>query len=244
LWGLVAQVGIEVGLNLVVGTEWFENEFMRPLVKDLIDKFLKDDILAFMNKLFSAVGLDDYMKDVDACKVSVRASVGAGRGWYSGTPQIPESQYKKHTTEWEAKNKDQGDIAVAFTGGTSGKTVTKADVEKLIKEVQNKNMSADDFKSAVEAAKKGEHKYDFSAVQGAVQGAGGGQGEAPGGSAIPVIDASKKATEEAHQGTAAKGVTWRIGAKTSHTKDDYPEDLTIWVFDNGKHIATVVKIPS
>jgi len=103
LWGLVVQGGIEVGLNLVVGTEWFENKFMRPLVKDLIDKFMKDDILSFMNKLFQAVGLGDYMKDVDACKVSVRASVGAGRGWYSGTPQIPASQYQKHATEWEAK---------------------------------------------------------------------------------------------------------------------------------------------
>jgi Domain of unknown function (DUF4157) len=245
LWGLVAQAVGEVGLNLVVGTEWFENKFMRPLVKDLIDKFLKEDILSFMNKLFKAVGLGDYMKDVNACKVSVGASAGAAKGWYSGTPMIPASQYKKHATAWEAANKDHilGDIAAAFNGGTSGKTVTKDDIEKLMKEVQKKNMSADEFKSAVQTAKKGEHKYDFNAVQGAVQASGGGQGEAAGGSAIPVIDARKKATEDADKGTAAVGVEVRIDAKTSHTKGSSPE-LTIWLFENGAHIATAVNVPS
>jgi hypothetical protein len=247
LWGLVAQIGIEVGLDLVVGTEWFENEFMRPLVKDLIDKFLKDDILSFMNKLFTAVGLGDYMKDVDTCKVRVGASVGAGRGWYSGKPQIPAAQYRKHAAEWEAKYKDQllDDIVAAFDGGASGKTVTKADIEKLMKEVQDKNMSPKDFKGAVQTAKKGEHKYDFSAVQGAVQaaGAGGGQDEAAGGSRIPVIDASKQATEDEDQGTQSKSARIQVDAKSIHTKGSSP-DLTIWLFENGEHIATAVNVPS
>jgi len=102
--------------------------------------------------------------------------------------------------------------------------VTKDDIEKLMKEVQAKNMSVDDLKSAVQAAKKGKNKYDFSAVQGAVQaaGSGGGQSETAGVSAIPVIDASKVAREDADKGPYLEGVTSRIDAKKSHTKGSSP----------------------
>ncbi len=246
LWGLVAQVGIEVGLDLVVGTEWFEKNFMRPLVKDLIDKFLKDDILAFMNKLFTKAGLADYMKDVEACKVSVAASSGSGTGWYAGTYTIPSSQYKQHSNAWESKYKDQilNDIAASFNGGTTGKTVSKADIEKLIKMAQEKNMSADDFITVVQGAKQGENKYDFNAVQGAVQSAGAAGGkEEGGGNGVPVIDARKQATDNERRGTKAENATIQIQALSSHTKGATPE-LTIWLFENGEHIATIVNVPS
>lgn len=245
LWGLVAQVGIEVGLNLVVGTEWFENKFMRPLVKDLIDKFLKDDILAFMNKLFAEVGLADYIKDVDACKVRVGASAGAGTGWYSGSPTIPASQYKQHAAAWEAKYKDQilGDIAAAFNQGSSGKTVTKQEVEEFMKEVQKKNMSIEDFKTAVASGKKGENNFDFDAVKGAVQSSGAEAGEAGEGSGVTVVDGSKVANNDEDKGTNATNAKMIIDARSAHTKHSEP-GLTIWLYENDVHIATVVNVPS
>ncbi|ELR72095.1 hypothetical protein C900_01837 [Fulvivirga imtechensis AK7] len=246
LWGLVAQVGIEVGLNLVVGTEWFENKFMRPLVKELVDKFLKDDILSFMNKLFAEVGLADYIKDVDACKVRVGASAGAGTGWYSGTPTIPASQYKQHAAAWEAKYKDQilGDIATAFNQGASGKkAVTKQEVEDFMKEVQKKNMSIEDFKASVASGKKGENKFDFDAIKGAVQSSGTESGEGGEGAGVAVIDGSKVANNDADKGTNAPNTSYVVDAHSSHTKHSEPA-LTIWIYENGEHIATLVKVPS
>ncbi len=249
LWGLVAQIGLEAALSLVMGTQWFEDEFMKPLVKKLIDNFLKDDILAFMNKLFTDIGLGDYIKDVDACKVSPAASGGGGgvQSWYIGNPTIPPSRYKSHAALWEAKNKSTilGEITTAFSQGTTGKKVTDSDIEEFMKTAQDKKMKIEDFKAIVKDGEVGDNKFNLDTVKGSIDGYGAeGDTAGDGTSDAVLIDASKVANDDDTAGSTedSKG-RMRVQAESSHTKGSKP-NLTIFIFEGDNHIATAVNVPS
>src|SRR5690606_25440855 len=84
----------------------------------------------------------------------------------------------------------------------------------------------------------------FDAIKGAVQSSGGtGKDEGGEGSDVKVIDGSKVANNDEDKGTNATHTSYTVDAHSSHTKHSKPE-LTIWIFENEEHIATLVKVPS
>ncbi len=162
LWGLAANIGIEVALNLVVGTEWFEEEFMQPLVEDLMQDFVRDPLLEFLNDLFEMVGLDDYVEGVEACVPSGDDRPSANRLYAPGDGIIiPPDMYEGHARAWEARNRN---VLVREIVEASGGTSTEEDIERLIEHVQEQNMASEEFTRIVNESKTSENSFDFRTI--------------------------------------------------------------------------------
>lgn len=130
LWGLVVNVGISVALDLVVGTEWFEENIIRPQVRKLIKTYAGESFEKLMSKALGTVGLSSCAQGVAACQV---ASGGSGfPGAYSGTGLTGEA-LRQHRDGWEKKYEDKfkSDLKEKFTS-SSGKTVSDKQLQKLL----------------------------------------------------------------------------------------------------------------
>ncbi|WP_103069646.1 eCIS core domain-containing protein [Aquimarina sediminis] len=161
LWGLVANLGIEVALNLVVGTEWFEEEFMKPLVGDLMEDFMKDSLLEFLNGIFEMVGLEDYVEGVAACTPS-EGGIHSSRLYNPGHGIIiPPDMYQARATAWEARNRS---VLISEIVTASGGTASQEDIDRFIEHVQDQEMSSEDFARIVGESKTSEDSFDFGTI--------------------------------------------------------------------------------
>ncbi|UJB19640.1 MULTISPECIES: DUF4157 domain-containing protein [Lysobacter] len=140
LWGLVAQLGIGAMVGLVIGTQWFNDNIITPNVRQL----LKDHIAPTYQNLINRV-LGDGLKEYH-CHIADEAiptmNFEAKGGMAEGSAAM-----RAHRDSWENEFEPQimADLQRVF-GNPNGKKVTKEDVEKLLKKIQDSGLSMEEFK--------------------------------------------------------------------------------------------------
>jgi len=140
LWGLVAQLGIGAMVGLVVGTQWFNENIITPNVRQL----LKDHIAPTYQNLINRV-LGDGLKEYH-CHIADEAiptmHFEAKGGLANGSAGL-----RAHRDSWESEFEPQimADLQRVF-GNPNAKPVTKEDVQKLLKKIQDSGLSMEEFK--------------------------------------------------------------------------------------------------
>ncbi len=139
LWGLVAQIGIGVGLDLLSRTDYFENEIAKPAAGALMNAIVGNTFHNFLINLLAETPLKPYLQKATACK---KRTTKPGRMIIGGNlhkldPNNPENA--KIRAAWEAQNEKQilKDLQSVFEKG-KGKKATKADLEKLLEAIKQK----------------------------------------------------------------------------------------------------------
>jgi len=71
LWGLVGQVALEVMLDLIIGTEWFQQNIIgSDIVRDLMLEFVGPTYQQLMTAAIDSAGLTELAADVQPCHFS------------------------------------------------------------------------------------------------------------------------------------------------------------------------------
>ena len=71
LWGLVVNVGIEIAVNLVVGTEWFQREVIgSQQVRNFFARFFRPAQQGLLDAAINAAGLQELRRGVSQCDLS------------------------------------------------------------------------------------------------------------------------------------------------------------------------------
>jgi hypothetical protein len=142
LWGLVAQVGLEVALDLIMGTEWFQEHVINhPTVRGLIKQFAGPTIRSLIADTLRAIHLDEYAKDVEPCtKVKELDAPPVP----PVVEPIPPARFAQHRADWEAKNSGQmlQDLRLKFET-RPGVPATRADLESLVAAIARSGLKPD-----------------------------------------------------------------------------------------------------
>ena len=147
LWGLVAQIGIGTALDLLIGTQWFNDNIIKPTIGDLVRKYAGPYYQKLINR-----ALGDDLKEYH-CHIADQQELAFGSAFSDGL-QPGSSELMAHRDSWEAKNKDAmvKDLQSAFQG-RKGKRVTQDELQQLADYLKKSNMSAESLKQLLESAR-------------------------------------------------------------------------------------------
>ena len=165
LWGLVAQVGLEVALNLIMGTEWFQEHVINhPSVRDLIKQFAGPTIRSLIADTLRGVGLEDYAKDVEPC--SKVKELDAPPVPPVDDPVSP-AEVQNRRAEWERANRPQMLQDLQFRFHTKfGQPATEGELESLVAAMARSGKSPEQLKEIIESTPKWSNgKYDLGAIR-------------------------------------------------------------------------------
>jgi hypothetical protein len=158
IWGLVAQVALPAIIDLIGRTDIFQREVVRPLVRPLLTDLFKDPFSDLILKTMQTVGLGERAsqactpetfdpKKVDMDSI-IKTSIGKVEidGRPLGTVAWNSPEMKQEVIKWEAKYRDEmlKDILPRFKKG--GGQASEADLEKLVKAMQDNKPSSDELK--------------------------------------------------------------------------------------------------
>jgi hypothetical protein len=140
LWGLVAQLGIGAMVGLVVGTQWFNEAIITPNVRRLLDEYIAPTYQSLINRVLGD-GLKEYH-----CHIADEAIPSMKFEAKGGLPN-GSAALRAHRDSWETEFEPQimADLKRVF-GSPNGKPVTKEDVQKLLKKIQESGLSMEEFK--------------------------------------------------------------------------------------------------
>jgi hypothetical protein len=194
LWGLLAQIGFSAAAGMAIATHAFKEYIARPAARSLVDGVVSDTIKEFIQKIFDAVGLGDYARDVEPCKPS--GDLAGER--YGKKLYFPNNSpgFKEFREQMEKKygSRMMKDLQGVLTKG--GAPASEQDIKDLLKQIQDANLSGSELKNRLEKAARAGGKVEIDKVSTAGGGAKGGEGPARGGASetgpgAPVYDASK-----------------------------------------------------
>ena len=105
LWGLLAQVGIEVALDLVMGTQWFEENVANPTIRDILRRYAGRHYQSLIDAALTRANLTEYASDVDACQVAPESqdSFLSRRFVSGGLPEGPA--LRRHRDAWDRQRR-------------------------------------------------------------------------------------------------------------------------------------------
>jgi hypothetical protein len=130
LWGLVVQGGLDIALNLVMGTDWFQqNVINHSFVRDIIKRFAGPSIRQLLAATLEKMGLGDFAKDVAPCTRVENMEPPP----VPPVDPIPPGRLRAHRDAWERANhaqfvRDLQDRMVA-----NGKPPTERDLQTAVK---------------------------------------------------------------------------------------------------------------
>jgi hypothetical protein len=191
LWGLVVQVGFDVALGLIMGTEWFQEHVINhPSVRDLVKQFAGPTIRSLIADTLRGVGLEEYAKGVEPCtKVKELEE-----------PPIPpvdpisEDELRKRRAEWEQANRPQMLQDLKFLFHTKpGQPATEDELEALVAAMARSGKKPEELERIIKSTPKWSNgKFDIGAIRQRLAGAGDKPGGvAPGGAGRPDVGITK-----------------------------------------------------
>ncbi|HWQ18757.1 MAG TPA: DUF4157 domain-containing protein [Methanotrichaceae archaeon] len=189
LWGLVAQVGLDVALSLIMGTQWFQEHVINhPSVRGLIKQFAGPTIRSLIADTLRGVGLEDYAKDIEPCsKVKDLEAPPV-----PPIDPIPADKFQEHRAEWEKANRSQmlQDLQFRFHSSL-GVPATEAELERLVDAMARSGKSPEQLKEIIESTPKWSNgKYDLGAIRRRLTGTSDRPGT--GGPSRPEVGISKR----------------------------------------------------
>lgn len=161
LWGLVAQVGISVALDLIMGTQWFEDNIANPTVQKIIKRYAGKHYQNLIDATLGKAGLTEFASDVDQCKVVDEADLG-GVSWFSGG--LSGSALIKKRDAWNSKYKLAliQELQKYFEDG-KGKPASPKEIQAMLNALDG--LTPEQIKAVLAKAKKSGKKYDSVKVQ-------------------------------------------------------------------------------
>jgi len=149
LWGLVAQLGIGAALDLVIGTQWFNDNVINPALEKVVSKFIEKPFYALINKGLSAVGVPKrYQCEARAPKTGAGSGGPAGSFMAKGGISSRAGLLHKRAG-WEHKHNKE--LIKGLQGkfkDKSGKPAKARDLKALIKAFEN--MSPKEIKAILD----------------------------------------------------------------------------------------------
>ena len=154
LWGLVAQIGIGAGLSLLSRTDYFEEEIAKPAASKLMDTIVGDSLHNFLIDILETTPLAPYIGSLSECQRRIKGKGGGKIGGNIGKLDSNSSENKKAREEWEKEYQEEilKQLKEVFEG-ENGKTVSKKELEELVKLLQQWKQSDELFKKYVESAR-------------------------------------------------------------------------------------------
>ncbi|WP_423737466.1 eCIS core domain-containing protein [Chitinophaga caseinilytica] len=165
LWGLVAQLGIEAGLNLLMRTDYFENDIAKPAAAALMDAIVGEKLHNFMIDTLEGTPLKPYLAEAAECKRMVKGKGGGGGvgaiGANAGKINPNDPKWVKARQEWEAEHKDEilAELNKVFEQGD--KPMTAEDYKTIVEAMNKSGLKPEELKRRIENAKAGE-KIDLA----------------------------------------------------------------------------------
>jgi hypothetical protein len=147
LWGLVAQIGISAGLDLLIGTQWFNDHILSPTIGELVRKYATPYYQKLINR-----ALGDNLKEYH-CHIADERPLGSGFEVNDGLKE-GSSELIAHRDNWEAQNRDAilRDLQNVFEKG-KGKKPTLEELQQLAEELKKSGKSPEELKKLLEAAR-------------------------------------------------------------------------------------------
>ena len=157
LWGLVAQLAISTGLELLSRTDYFKDNIATPAAQKLMDAIVGNALHNAMVDVLSSTPLKEYMAGLEPCaRKSDATGSGSGGGIGGGTQKLnPNTAENIKTREqWEADHKDKimADLQQAFET-TDKKPLSEEDVKKILEAMKNSKKTPEEMRKMIEAAR-------------------------------------------------------------------------------------------
>ncbi len=148
LWGLVAQIGLSAAINLLVGTQWFNDNIVTPTVRDLVRKYGTPHYQKLINRALGD-GLKEYhchIADTAFPSLDFKGTGGLAKG---------SAALRAHRDAWESAHESAllKDLQKVFGKGKKGKKVSKEELLKLAKRLQESKRTPEELKAMLEAAR-------------------------------------------------------------------------------------------
>ncbi len=145
LWGLVAQIGISAGLDLLIGTQWFNDNIVTPTVRDLVRTYATPLYQRLINR-----ALGDSLKEYH-CHIADQAFPQLGFSFPGG---LTGAELVAHRDNWEAQNQDAilKDLQSIFQKG-KGRKASKEELQQLAEELKKSQRTAEELKKLLEASR-------------------------------------------------------------------------------------------
>jgi hypothetical protein len=162
LWGLVVQVGLDVALNLVMGTDWFQqNVINHSFVRDIIKRFAGPSIRQLLAATLEKMGLGGFAKDVAPCTRVENIEPPP----VPPVDPIPPGQLRAHRDAWERANHAQmvRDLQARMVVG--GKPPTERDLQKAVEALRQTRKSGKELEKAFQSMPRtADGKLDLGVV--------------------------------------------------------------------------------
>ncbi len=155
LWGLVAQLGISAGLNLLTRTDYFKEEIAEPAAWKIMDAIVGDSLHNFLIETLEKTPLKPFIAQAEgACRKRTRGSGSGKIGGNLGKLDPNNPKNAKIRKEWEKEFEAEilKDLKDVF-GKEKGQQVTKEDLKKLVELIQKSKKSPEEIKQMIEAAR-------------------------------------------------------------------------------------------
>lgn len=158
VWGLVAQIGIEAGLNLLMRTDYFEDEIAKPAAAALMDAIVGEKLHNFMIDMLAGTELAPYLAKAAECKRMTKGKGGGvgAIGANIGKLNPNDPAVVKARKEWEAEYKEQILAELNQTFEQGDKPLSEEDFKTILEAMQKSGLKPDELKRRIENAKSGE----------------------------------------------------------------------------------------
>lgn len=146
LWGLVAQIGISAGLDLLIGTQWFNDRIVNPAVRDLVRTYATPLYQKLINR-----ALGEELKEYH-CHIADNQFPQLDAAEVGGLPL--GSDLLKHRDQWETRNRETilKDLKDVFQKG-KGRRVSTEELEQLAAELKKSGKKPEELKALLEASR-------------------------------------------------------------------------------------------
>jgi hypothetical protein len=169
LWGLVAQVGgevlMELGIPLILNTQQFKDQIVQPQVQKLLKEYAGEEIQGVISYALDKANLQDYAKDVQECNI---ASAPKGVESLIQSYDILEgSALVAHRDSWQLQNQARlmADV-VSQLQIEAGRTPTESEVKAMIEAMKRSNLTCELLRAVFERSKDAQTgKFRMEAIR-------------------------------------------------------------------------------
>ena len=171
LWGLVAQFALPEIVDLAMTSDLFQDQVVRPLVRDLLSDILDEPFSRIVSASIEAIGLAKYGEGVNACHITPIDMKKLLDQAITPGLKITDPELLRKRGEWEKAH--EGAILDAAEGKfikKDGKPATREEIKKLMDATRDLLPSAGNIQDAVAGARRPDGKIDFQKLSDWAQG--------------------------------------------------------------------------
>ena len=146
LWGLVAQIGIGAGLDLLIGTRWFDDNIVTPTIRDLVKKYASPYYQRLVNR-----ALGDDLKEYHCHIVDDSFPKLAFAGESHG---IEGASLIAHRDQWESRHETEmlNDLQKVFAS-KKGRVATREELKALADAIAKSGKTPEQIKQMLLASR-------------------------------------------------------------------------------------------